>query len=154
MATNRLVAHLATDWGKSKNRKRACRQDQVVGSISMRYISLALYSMYVCISLFCDSEYDPLLEVLYLLFIVTRETGMALEILYFKHVEPIHNHHRLDQVASQIQMPGRMYSVSIKSPSPILEEGRKTLTPRQTCYSVYSYSTFLDARHLFSSLPL
>ncbi len=110
--------------------------------------------MYVCSSLSCDSEYDLSLKVLYLLFIVTRETDMSLEILYFKHVQPIHNHHRLDQVSSQIQMPGRMYSISIKSLSPVREEGRETLTPRQTCYSGYSYSTFLDARHLFSSLPL
>lgn len=59
-------------------------------------------------------------------FLVISSPGPLLEILHLQHVQPIHNHHGLDQISSQIQMPVPEYtSISMKE-SQHRQQGERT----------------------------
>ena len=86
------------------------------------------------------------------------------ELFHLQHVQPVHDHHSLDQIPFEIDMP--MHQVSIRhfhTPSThpwivfirqkSVRKKRTTLTPHQTYYSVQSYSMCPNAPAPAFSLP-
>ena len=80
------------------------------------------------------------------------------KVFYLKHVQPVHHHHSLDQVSSQINVPAMPPELALNQkyhPRSLQSQRRslgRRLTPRQICYSARSHSMSPNALTLSSEL--